>query len=385
MELNKRKKILIFIDWYEPGYRAGGPIRSVKNLVEHFKQEIDFFIITRNTDYQSTDSYTTVPSDSWHNVEPGVQVYYCSETRLSKDLLAGIIREQEWDGVYINGLYSWFFSLLPLWLLQNKHIQIIIAPRGMLAEGALGVKSIKKKLFLFLARTSGLYRNVFFHATHAGEAAEIQQHLQAKHNIIVAPNLAAPTDEINWQQRIKRKGELKLISIARISPEKNTKYALEVLRQISTDIQVIFHLYGPINDQQYWQECQKIINNLPPNICIKYKGSLPNEQVSVALTESHLMFLPSRGENFGHIILEAFVASTPVLISDRTPWKNLDDRKVGWDISLEEPKEFCQVIDVVAQMEQKEYDLWSKAACTYAQETVGNKDTLQAYRNLFKL
>ena len=32
-----KKKILIFIDWYLPGYKAGGPVQSVANLVENLK------------------------------------------------------------------------------------------------------------------------------------------------------------------------------------------------------------------------------------------------------------------------------------------------------------------------------------------------------------
>ena len=39
------------------------------------------------------------------------------------------------------------------------------------------------------------------------------------------------------------------------------------------------------------------------------------------------MFLPSKGENFGHIIMESLAASTPVIISDLTPWKDLENAR----------------------------------------------------------
>jgi len=36
---NKKKKIvLIFVGTYIPGYKAGGPIQSIKNLVEHLSK-----------------------------------------------------------------------------------------------------------------------------------------------------------------------------------------------------------------------------------------------------------------------------------------------------------------------------------------------------------
>jgi glycosyltransferase involved in cell wall biosynthesis len=48
-----------------------------------------------------------------------------------------------------------------------------------------------------------------------------------------------------------------------------------------------------------------------------------------------MLALPSRGENFGHIVPEAWAAGCPVLVSDRTPWRNLAQQGVGWDLPLE--------------------------------------------------
>ena len=37
------KRILVMIDWFEPAYKAGGPIRTVSNMVkllqDHFRKE----------------------------------------------------------------------------------------------------------------------------------------------------------------------------------------------------------------------------------------------------------------------------------------------------------------------------------------------------------
>jgi glycosyltransferase involved in cell wall biosynthesis len=34
-----------------------------------------------------------------------------------------------------------------------------------------------------------------------------------------------------------------------------------------------------------------------------------------------LFVFPTRGENFGHVIIESLSVGTPVLLSDRTPWR----------------------------------------------------------------
>jgi glycosyltransferase involved in cell wall biosynthesis len=50
-----------------------------------------------------------------------------------------------------------------------------------------------------------------------------------------------------------------------------------------------------------------------------------------------LFFLPTANENFGFVILEALLAGCPVLISDQTPWRNLAEKGIGWDLPLSRP------------------------------------------------
>ena len=55
-------RILIFSDWFTPGFRAGGPIRSLVNLTEAVG--LPFDIITRNTDHYSSIPYD-LPVGEW--------------------------------------------------------------------------------------------------------------------------------------------------------------------------------------------------------------------------------------------------------------------------------------------------------------------------------
>ena len=71
-----KKKILVFIDWFRPGFRAGGPVQSCVNLIDHLKSEYDFSIITSDTDYMEDKPYAGIKSDEWIVREDGVRVYY---------------------------------------------------------------------------------------------------------------------------------------------------------------------------------------------------------------------------------------------------------------------------------------------------------------------
>ena len=54
------KKILIFIDWFTPGFKAGGPIKSVSNIVNSLFNEFDFYIITSDRDINETEPYQNI-------------------------------------------------------------------------------------------------------------------------------------------------------------------------------------------------------------------------------------------------------------------------------------------------------------------------------------
>ena len=53
------------------------------------------------------------------------------------------------------------------------------------------------------------------------------------------------------------------------------------------------------------------------------------------LFEYHFFILPTLGENFGHVFIEALAAGCPLIISNRTPWLELEKKGIGWDIPLE--------------------------------------------------
>ncbi len=377
-----KKKILVFIDWYLPGYKAGGPIQSVANLVEHLKDEFEFSIVTRDTDYCETKPYKGIKSNEWNILPNGIRVYYFSTAQLTRTNIRKLIWEENFDSVYLNGIYSVYFTLYPLFFLRKKTGKlIIIAARGMLSEGSLNVKSNKKRFFLIAVKALRLFDKVVFHATTLSEKQDIHKILGNNIQIKTAKNLSQKISGLIWKQKEKHTGSLNLINIARVSPEKNLLFALKILKEVKSSI--TFDIYGPIYNQEYWAKCQELIKEIPSNIKINYKGSLETHKVLKELQNYDFMFMPSTGENFGHIILQSLSAGCPVIISDLTPWKHLKEKNVGWDISLQASDKFIEVIEQCAQMDQTQYDQLSKIAFDYAQKYSSNIEIVEENRYLF--
>jgi len=377
----RRKKILIFIDWYKPGFKAGGPIRSISNLVDQLHEKVAIYIVTRNTDYLESISYTTVKTDEWNTID-GAQVFYLSSQNTTAKTIKNLIKEVQPNTVYCNSLYSYYFSLLPIYIAKKLHIRVVLAVRGMLSKGSLGVKSRKKLFFLQSAKFIGYFKNVIFHATTLDEKKDIKKAFGKKTTVIVASNLLQKKS-LDFHEKIKNNNKLKLVSVARISPEKNTLYALETLKQCKSNIE--FDIYGPIYNQEYWLKCQAVINQSPNNIVVNYKGTLNHDDIDITLQNYHALFLPSTGENFGHIILEAMLNSCVPIISDKTPWKNLENQKIGFDLSLNNISTFVEKIDFLASLSNKDFYEYSFNAYRLGLKTNSNHQNIAAYQQLFHL
>ncbi len=373
----------MLIDWYLPGYKAGGPIQSVANIISHLKNEFEFSVITSDTDLHESQPYQNITANAWNKLEDGTRVYYFSAARRSFKNLKNLLVSESYDVIYMNSFFSVFFTLYPLLILKQQKIKrrIIIAPRGMLGAGALQLKSAKKKLFITAARIFGLYSGVTWHASTELEREEIKNTLGKNAIVNVAINLSKKR-AIVPVPRIKNSGKLKLAFLSRISPKKNLLAVYNYLAAMPPDAEVTFDYYGPVDDADYYQQCLKAFAALPPAIKATYCNTLEPTQITAKLSEYHFTILPTLNENFGHAIVESWVAGCPVIISDQTPWRQLSSKKCGWDLPLTD-SDFIATLRTSVNMNQQDYDEWSNGAYRMAEEIVNDHKAIEQNQKLF--
>lgn len=381
-ERMRKTQVLAFIDWYKPYFKAGGPVRSMVNLVEQLDQEVQFHIVTGDRDYTATTNEAGVPTDRWITADAGEQVYHASPGGRSIAVWRKLIGEGGWDVVYINGLYSPWSTIVPLWILRGGSVRRIVAVRGMLAKGPMRQSGLKKRLFLALMKALGCFKGVEFQATNAEEVADIKRWIGPHAVVHEVQNLARKAAGRPPEPLVKRSGELRLVSLARIAEEKNTLFAIERLQQVKG--RVHFSLYGTIYDQDYYERCQRAIAGLPAGVVVEWHGQLSNEKVAVAIREAHFLYMPSVGENFGHAMLEALTVGRPLIISDRTPWKELATAKAGWDLPLEEPARFNTVLQQAVDMEQPAYDQFVGGAYAMGSRYLNDRAPVERSHRMFR-
>ncbi len=379
--MSEKKKILIFIDWFLPGYKAGGPIQSVVNLINHLGEEYEFYVVTSNKDLGEPVPYSEVEFNCWIKKD-NYQVIYLDEKFQNLKKYKELYQEMDFDAIYFNSLFSVNFTLKPLLLFHNSPTKIILATRGMLGKGALELKKRKKQLFLKLFKFFGFNSKILWHATAASEASEIKQHFGKNSNVRIATNLSAVIlgKPVN---KIKERKQLNLFFLSRISKKKNLGAALEFLLKVKAENKITFNIIGPVEDLVYWKECQKIIDHMPQNILVNYLGAVPNHELGEYLKEQHFLLLPTHHENFGHVIMESWQNACPVIISKNTPWQMLSEKNIGYELKLEQPQTFIEAIERAAAMDQAEYYTWSIASFEFAKDYCNDPKAIEASRKLF--
>jgi glycosyltransferase involved in cell wall biosynthesis len=383
-------KILIVNGSYLPGFKGGGPIRSIANLIDWLGDEFRFRVLTPDRDYTDPRPYDSVIRNAWQRVGKA-QVMYLSPDQLRIVPWNRLLSTIDYDLLYLNSFFS-TLTVRTLLLRRVGRLQdtpLIIAPRGEFSPGALSLKRWKKWLYILTSKRFGLFKEVLWHATSTSEREHIigvMRDQADSHNprIAIAPNLspAARTLTTAPVARItKDKNSARLIFLSRIVPKKNLKGALEFVADLRGSI--VFDIYGPIEDTQYWEECQLIIRKLPSNVEVNYRGVVKPDEVVSKFAQYHAFVFPTLGENFGHVILEALYGGCLVLTSDETPWQNLDVKGVGWDISLTEPESYQKALDELIKMDNEAYQIRSQQAFDLATATIKDASPVQAHRELF--
>jgi glycosyltransferase involved in cell wall biosynthesis len=376
-----KKRILIFIDWFDPAFKAGGPIRSLVNFVSHMSEDFDLFVVTSNHDLGSNEPLDGILSDTWVNYGDKAQVMYASSGQLNSHKIISIVHTIKPDHIYLNSFFSKKFALLPLWLKKKGRINtnMILAPRGMLRESALAFKSFKKSVFLYLFRLAGIHRLVKFQATDEYEKNDILKQFKDA-EVRLAPNLPGVASE-NPGALTKKKGMLKILFVGRIHPVKNLYYLLSALRELEGHVSCT--VIGVNENPAYWNKCEKLISELPQNISVNYLGEQAHERILKEIGMHHMFALPTQGENFGHAIFEALSMGRPVLISDQTPWRNLEAQKAGWDLPLSGPNGFRKSLETAVNWDQNGFDEWVKGSLGLAKKFIDQSDMRLNYLKLF--
>lgn len=372
-------RVMLVYDYFDPATQAGGPISSCVNLVKFLDSDFEFFVFTTNRELDG--SKLPVPSDQWLSYVGNSRVMY-ADKRWTLWGFYESLKVARPTVLYINGIYSVVATLIPLLIgwFKGCNLKLVIAPRGMLQKEALGHKYLKKKIYISFLKAI-LCGNITWHVTSKQEEQDLRAalpKLQSK-DIVKIGNI--PRTDIHFIRKTKRSNPFRLVTIAVISPMKNLINVIRALGKVG--IEVSYHLFGPIKDDKYWQECKRIIELLPPNVWFEYRGIADRNEIPELLASYDVYVQPSQSENFGHSLFEAMMAGLPLITSPNTPWKNLSHEKAGLNVVGEDEDQIADAIRTLNNLPQGEFEQWRRNARSIAEGYLENSHFRNDYKSLF--
>lgn len=342
--------VMVFTGRYLPGYKAGGILRNLVNTVENLYEYCEFRIITRDRDLGDEAAYANVSIGQWTRVG-SADVMYLGNSGTTLRNLYKLLKVTMHDVVYLTSYFDplTIKVLFIRLLLRARFKPVVVAPFGEFAWASFRQKVGKKIIFVCLARLTGLYKGVTWRVSSQYEADDLGRAMSPPATAIKVtgdlPIRANRTfDEKYYSACVSGDtAELRIIFLSRVSREKNLNVAITILSKVHA--RVVFDIYGPIENKQYWLECQKIIDGLPENVIVRYCGLVHPDHIIDTFGRYDIFLFPTGGEAYGNVIAESLMAGTLVLVSQNTPWRNLQASGLGWDLDIDNIDAFVKVID----------------------------------------
>lgn len=331
-------KILTFVNNYIPSYKSGGPVRSISNITSLLKDDIDMKVICYDRDAGDNEPFSNIKTGEWNTGPNGQDILYLQAGFY--DWLRSLIintYKVRYHGIYLNTFFGIRYSLVPiiLYLLGILRAdKVILAPRGELMPGALTISKFKKIIFIYCFRTFGLSKLVTFQCTSHDEVVCLKKFFPGvKHNLV--ENIPK-YDAANFSRKRDIFDEaISLVYISRVSRKKNISFLIDILNFYDGKKKITLDIYGPANgkDKIYLRESMGSARESNA-FKVNYKGAINYEDVQDCLKKYDFFVLPTLGENFGHAIADAILAGVPLIISDFTPFYDVEEHKVGHIIDI---------------------------------------------------
>ncbi len=112
-------------------------------------------------------------------------------------------------------------------------------------------------------------------------------------------------------------------------------------------------------------------------------GAADSEKIPEIFADHDILLFPTLGENYGHVIAESLASGTIPVISDTTPWLDLDKKGCGYVCPLGDKRAFANAIKELAAMDEKTMD--EKRRKCYEYTDALNEESVKhtGYREIF--
>lgn len=225
------------------------------------------------------------------------------------DLAARMIGAQI-DCLHLHGIWMYPSRAGHLWRKRTGR-PYLISPHGMLDPWITARGRWKKALARAGYERAGWRAASCFHALTPREAKDIKSESGRDDSVVIAnpgPAAASLPD---------RSREPHFLCLGRIHPKKNIAALVEAWRQLHAEGALPAHAQLTIagwGEDAHVAELHRTLEGAPPSV--RFVGPVYGDQKQDLLRSSRFVVLPSFSEGLPMVVLEAWAAATPVLMTE---------------------------------------------------------------------
>ena len=333
-------RICLVSSSFYPATFYGGPISATWDLSKKLASKgVEIYVSTTNA---NGSNKLDVEHNMFLKKQDNFFVKYYNEQIINKISFAfifGIWNDiKKSDVVYIQYLfhYTVLFSLL-FSVLQKK--KIIICPRGCLAIQCLSYKlKYLKKLWLYLF-IRPLYKSVIWQASSYLEKEDIKRNFSKARVEII--NDGVDFDSFQDFQEISKELLLYKFTKQKFETVSNLFFSMGRLHKIKGfDVLIdAFSKYSEKNinaklliaggDDGEKEHLEQKISKLRISNSVFLIGEIGFVDKKILLNNCDYFTLASEFESFGIVVAEALACGKPIVLSNKTSWKDLEINNCG--------------------------------------------------------
>lgn len=340
-------KILFPIGIFYPA-TIGGPSSSIYWHTCYLRRNgVEPYIVTTNCKLKNDSN---ILLNRWLTTEAGC-VIYCKTRNLKFSLCAlkeTLKKIRHVDIIhYTSAYYSNTVLTIIVCLAVGK--KVVLSPRGEFFVGA--INNQLKRFVIGIYRF--FYKKILFHATSIEESQTIEK-LFPNANIIIQPNFI---DVENVNKTVGEKRNIVFLGIIyEVKKIENLIKAVVLSSRFKFSNHRLLIAGLPLveRDKDYLAKLVSLVARFNMEDKIKFVGEVYGEEKARFLKEAYVLVLPSESENFGNVVAEALSHSTPVIASRGAPWRELQDRNIGWWVN-NDPNSLKDAIDEALGLSEEEY------------------------------
>ena len=334
-------KVSLISSSFYPAIFYGGPISATWGLSKKLgEKEVEVYVSTTNAN--GIERLKNVNTKSYEKVTKNVFVRYYHEqiiNMFSLSFIFGIFSDiRRSDVVYIQYLfhYTVLISLLYSFLLKKK---IILCPRGSFSSFTLSNKrSWLKKIWLNVF-ISPFKNKIIWQASSYLEKQDILSRFENARVVIIADGIDfesfQQSDNIHSRDLVKKYTNMEFQEVSEVVFSMGRLHKIKGF-DVLIDAFCIYVKDNPNSklliageDDGAKDELEIQIQKLNLEESVFLIGLVNFNQKKELLTNSSIFILASEFESFGIVIPESLACGTPVIVSDKTAWKDIEKNNCG--------------------------------------------------------